>query len=99
MGAQHDETPSGHHSPLPLRTIGDIRAALREGRGFPGDREDFEADLTRALEASTETDLTAVAAVIVDYRGRIRVYSDPGFDDALQEGLALIAKIKKDGHA
>ncbi|MDX3381077.1 hypothetical protein PV682_06375 [Streptomyces niveiscabiei] len=95
MGAQHAESAGGEHSPVPLRTIGDIRAALREGRGFPGDREDFEADLVRALEASTETDLSTVAAVIVDYRGRIRIYSDPGFEDALQEGLELAAKIKK----
>ena len=80
---------------LPLRTVADIRAALREGRGFPGDREDFEADLARALEEATETDLGAVAAVIVDYRGRIRLYSDPGFEDALQEGLDIAAKIKK----
>ncbi|MFD4525325.1 DUF6247 family protein [Streptomyces sp. NPDC058470] len=95
MSAQHAETPSAHHPSLRLKTIGDIRAALREGRGFPGDKEAFEADLARALEASTEADLTAVAAVIVDYRGRIRLYSDPEFDDALQEGLALIAEIKK----
>ncbi|MGW4905077.1 DUF6247 family protein [Streptomyces sp. NPDC004270] len=95
MSAQYSETPSGHYPPVPLKTIGDIRAALREGRGFPGDKEDFEADLARALEASTETDLTAVAGVIVDYRGRIRLYSAPGFDDALQEGLDLIAEIKR----
>ncbi|KND40357.1 DUF6247 family protein [Streptomyces acidiscabies] len=80
---------------LPLRTVAEIRAALREGRGFPGDREDFEADLARALEDASETELDAVAAVIVDYRGRIRLYSDPGFEDALQEGLDIAAKIKK----
>lgn len=94
MSAQYAETPE-QHPPVPLKTIGDIRAALRQGRGFPGDKEDFEADLARALEASTETDLTAVAEVIVDYRGRIRLYSAPGFDDALQEGLDLIAEIKR----
>ncbi|WP_416966988.1 DUF6247 family protein [Streptomyces sp. 4F14] len=80
---------------LPLRTVAEIRAALREGRGFPGDREDFEADLARALEDASEAELDALAAVIVDYRGRIRLYSDPGFEDALQEGLDIAAKIKK----
>jgi hypothetical protein len=33
----------------------------------------FEADLQHALEASSETDLRAVAMVIGAYRGRIRL--------------------------
>ncbi|WP_395570916.1 DUF6247 family protein [Streptomyces sp. BK79] len=94
MSAQHAET--GVPASLPLRTIGDIRAALRSGHGFPGDRESFEADLQRALEASTETDLEAVATVIVDYRGRIRLYQDPDFDIALQEGIDLTARLKRE---
>ena len=94
MSAEHAETPIP--APLPLRTIGDIRAALRSGHGFPGDQETFEADLQRALEASSETDLNAVAAVIVDYRGRIRLYQDPDFDIAIQEGLDLTAQLKQE---
>ncbi|MCP3816808.1 hypothetical protein NLX86_01230 [Streptomyces sp. A3M-1-3] len=93
MTSQHIEQP-GHGVPA-LRTLGDIRAALRAGYGFPGDREDFELDLLRALERSTETDLQAVAAVIVDYRGRIRIYSDPEFDIALQEGEREILRIRR----
>ncbi|WP_238431657.1 DUF6247 family protein [Streptomyces cavernae] len=81
---------------MSLRTIGDIRAALRSGHGFPGDRESFEADLQHALETSTETDLNAVAAVIVDYRGRIRLYQDPEFDIAVQEGIDLTARLKRE---
>lgn len=68
VSAQYAET--GVPAPLPLRTIGDIRAALLAGHGFPGDKSAFETDLQRALEASSETDLTAVAAVIVDYKPR-----------------------------
>ncbi|WP_416985934.1 DUF6247 family protein [Streptomyces sp. T028] len=94
MSAQHEETPVP--APLPLRTIGDIQAALRSGHGFPGDRESFEADLQHALETSTETDLNAVAAVIVDYRGRIRLYQDPEFDIAVQEGIDLAARLKQE---
>ncbi|BFO21858.1 DUF6247 family protein [Streptomyces sp. KM77-8] len=93
MSAQHAETPI---PALPLKTIGDIRAALRFGHGLPGDQESFEADLQRALEASSETDLKAVAAVIVDYRGRIRLYQDPDFDIAIQEGLDLTARLKQE---
>ncbi|MEH0521938.1 hypothetical protein QBA38_23510 [Streptomyces stelliscabiei] len=94
MSAHHTETPV--HAPLPLRTIGDIRAALRSGRGFPGDQESFEADLQHALELSSETDLNAVAAVIVDYRGRIRFYQDPDFDVSVQEGIDLTAHLKQE---
>ncbi|MFH8464775.1 hypothetical protein [Streptomyces sp. NPDC017991] len=32
---------------------------------------------------------------IKTYTGSIRAYSDPEFDDALQEGLDLIAEIKR----
>lgn len=94
MSAQHAETAVP--AALPLKTIGDIRAALRSGHGFPGDRESFEADMQRALEASSETDLKAVAAVIVDYRGRIRLYQDPDFDTAVQEGIDLAARLKQE---
>ena len=94
MSAQHAETPGA--AALPLKTIGDLRAALRSGHGFPGDRESFEADLQRALEASSETDLNAVASVIVDYRGRIRLYQDPDFDITVQEGIDLAARLKQE---
>ncbi|GHE29530.1 DUF6247 family protein [Streptomyces capitiformicae] len=93
MSAQHTERP--HASSPPLRTVADIRAALRDGRGFPGDAESFEADLARALDASTATDLHQIADVIKTYAGSIRASSDPEFDDALLEGLGLIAEIKK----
>ncbi|WP_308406703.1 hypothetical protein [Streptomyces sp. AC555_RSS877] len=94
MSAQYVETPGP--ATLSLKTIGDIRAALRSGHGFPGDRESFEADLQRALEASSDTDLNAVATVIVDYGGRIRLYQDPDFDTAVQEGIDLTARSKQE---
>ncbi|WP_406493243.1 hypothetical protein OHB06_20640 [Streptomyces sp. NBC_01604] len=94
MSAQDAKTPVP--TALPLKTIGDIRAALRSGHGFPGDRESFDADLQRALEASSETDPNAVATVIVDYRGRIRLHQGPGFDIAVQEGIDLAARLKQE---
>ncbi|MGW7367332.1 DUF6247 family protein [Streptomyces sp. NPDC054841] len=89
--------PDRHAPPgaLPsLHTIGDVRAALRQGRGFPGDRENFEKDLDHALNISTETDLRAVAEVIRDYRGRILLHSDPDFEAALAEGVDLSRRLK-----
>ncbi|MFD5966115.1 DUF6247 family protein [Streptomyces sp. NPDC058783] len=82
--------------PLPLRTIDDVRAALLAGHGPSGDGEAFEADLRRALDGSSESDLTAVAAVLVDYRGRIRLHDDPGFEAAVQEGVDLTMRLKRE---
>ncbi|MET9778519.1 hypothetical protein ABZ023_30445 [Streptomyces sp. NPDC006367] len=94
MGERHAEAFVS--VPLPLKTIGDIRAALRSGHGFPDDRETFETDLHHALEKSTDADPKAVAAVIVDYRGRIRLRQDPDFDQAVQDGIVLALRLKQE---
>ena len=94
VNAQNAETAGP--AAASLETVNGIRAALRDGHGFPGDRESFEVDLQRASEASPETDLDAVAAVIVDYRGRIRLGQDPQFGTAVQEGIDLAARLKQD---
>lgn len=91
MSAQHAEAPGLAASPL--NTVGDIRAAL-QSQDLPEVRESFEADLQRALETSSETGSHAVATVIVDYRGRIRLCQDPDFDIAVQEGIHLAARLK-----
>ncbi|MFB6787408.1 hypothetical protein ACFCWT_12080 [Streptomyces olivaceus] len=83
-------------SPVPLRTIGDVRAALLVGHGFPGDKDAFETDLERALEASAEAGLKAVATVIVDYRGRIRLHQDSDFDVSVQEGIDVTMRLKRE---
>lgn len=79
----------------PLRTVGDLRAALRAGYGVSGDLTTFEQDLQGALEASSEADLTPVAAVIRDYRGRIRLTADPEHEIALQEAEEELALLKR----
>jgi hypothetical protein len=95
MSTPHETSARG--ALPPLRTLGDVRAALRAGHGFPGDREDFEKDLERALEASSETDLRAVAEVITDYRGRIRLHSDPEYEIGMQEAEEALARVKREG--
>ncbi|MFF7556711.1 hypothetical protein ACFZA9_27900 [Streptomyces olivaceus] len=37
-----------------------------------------------------------MAAVIVDCRGRIRLYQDPDFDIAVQEGVDLTMRLKRE---
>jgi hypothetical protein len=93
MSAQH-ETPT-HGALPPLRTLGDVRAALRTGHGAPGDLAAFEQDLQRALEASSEADLTAIAAVIRDYRGRILLVADPEHELAMQEAEEELDLLKR----
>ncbi|MEV6332572.1 hypothetical protein [Streptomyces sp. NPDC051909] len=93
MSAQHAEAT--HPVPPPPKTVADIRAALRQGRGFPGDAESFEADLARALDASTPADLHRGSQVLNECAGSIAAFSDPEFDAAVEEGLDLIAEIKK----
>ncbi|MEU0943778.1 hypothetical protein ABZ379_13435 [Streptomyces canus] len=82
-------------APLPLRTVGDLRAALWSGYGFTDDQVSFEADLQRALEVSSEADLSAVASVIVEYRGRIRLRQGADFGTAVQEGIDLMGRLKR----
>ncbi|MFE1589989.1 hypothetical protein ACFW6Q_30405 [Streptomyces sp. NPDC058737] len=83
-------------SPLRLRTVDDIRAALLAGHGFPGDKEALEDDLQRALEDPPEGDLPGVDSVIVDYRGRIRLHEDSTFDTAVEEGIDLAMRVKRE---
>ncbi|MFF1725529.1 hypothetical protein [Streptomyces sviceus] len=82
-------------APLPLRTIGDLRAALWSGHGFADDQVSFEADLQRAQDVSSEADLSAVASVIVDYRGRIRLCQESDLDTAVQAGPDLMGRLKR----
>ncbi len=79
---------------MPLKTVEDVRAALRAGHGFPGDRDAFEADLRQALEASSEDRPKLVNALIVDHLGRIRLRQDPGFDTAVEEGVELSTQLE-----
>ena len=79
-----------------MRTIGGVRAALLADLGFPGDKENFESDVQRALEVSPEADHTAVVTVIVEYRGRVRLCQDPDFEAAVQEGIDLTIRLKRE---
>ncbi|UGY94097.1 hypothetical protein [Streptomyces gobiensis] len=84
----------GDPRPLPpLRTVGDLRTALHQGYGFPGDAAEFEAEFARAVELS-EPDLAAAARVVAAYRGHIYARHDPHFETGIAEGItaALAAK-------
>lgn len=82
-----DSGPS--HLPS-MRTIGELRAALTMGYGFPGDADDFEADLAREINHSDPADLTGVVRLVEEFRGRINARQDPGFDTAVDSAVVEI---------
>jgi hypothetical protein len=79
-----DDGPS--HLPL-TRTIGELRAALTMGYGFPGDADDFEAELAREINHADPADLTGIVRLVEEFRGRIIARQDPDFDTAVAAAM------------
>ncbi|MEU6373648.1 hypothetical protein [Streptomyces sp. NPDC046909] len=84
-----DAAGSGSHLP-PMRTIGQVRAALIMGYSFPGDADDFEAELAREINHADPADLSGVVRLVEEFRGRIIARQDPGFDAAVSAAVADI---------
>ncbi|MET8983016.1 hypothetical protein ABZX85_46330 [Streptomyces sp. NPDC004539] len=82
--------PMGNPSVPPLRTIGELRAALTMGYGFPGDADDFEAELAREINHSDPADLTGIVRLVEEFRGRIAARQDPAFDAAVGAAISEI---------
>jgi hypothetical protein len=83
--------PAGSGSQLPpMRTIGQVRAALTMGYGFPGDADDFEAELAREINHADPADLSGVVRLVEEFRGRIIARQDPGFDAAVSAAVGDI---------
>ena len=83
-----DAPPQG---PEPTALTADSRAVVPGSvylavRGSQTDGHRFVPDALRR----------GAAAVIVDYRGRIRLYQDPDFDISVQEGIDLAARLKQE---
>ncbi|MET9969267.1 hypothetical protein ABZZ80_25880 [Streptomyces sp. NPDC006356] len=76
-----------------MRTIGELRAALIMGYGFPGDADDFEAELAREINHADPADLTGIVRLVEEFRGRISTRQDPDFDTAV---AAAVAEIRAD---
>ncbi len=81
---------SGPSSLPPMRTIGELRAALTMGYGFPGDADDFEAELAREINHSDPADLTGIVRLVEEFRGRVIARQDPDFDTAVAAAVAEI---------
>lgn len=85
----HAADPGSSHLP-PMRTIGELRAALTLGYGFPGDADDFEAELAREINHSDPADLTGIVRLVEEFRGRVIARQDPDFDTAVAAAVAEI---------
>jgi hypothetical protein len=77
-----------------MRTIGELRAALTMGYGFPGDADDFEAELAREINHADPADLTGIVRLVEEFRGRIVARRDPGFDAAIAAAVAEIRTVR-----
>jgi hypothetical protein len=73
-----------------MRTIGELRAALTMGHGFPGDADDFEAELAREINHADPADLAGIVRLVEEFRGRIAARQDPDFDAAVAAAAAEI---------
>jgi hypothetical protein len=73
-----------------MRTIGELRAALTMGYGFPADADDFEAELAREINHADPADLTGIVRLVEEFRGRIIARQDSGFDTAIATAVAEI---------
>ncbi|OIK07401.1 hypothetical protein [Streptomyces monashensis] len=85
-----DPAASGSSRLPAMRTIGELRAALTLGYGFPGDADDFEAELAREINHADPADLSGVVRLVEEFRGRIIARQDPGFDSAVAAAVAEI---------
>lgn len=86
----HPVASESSHLP-PMRTIGELRAALTMGYGFPGDADDFEAELAREINHADPADLSNVVRLVEEFRGRrVIARQDPAFDPAVAAAVAEI---------
>jgi hypothetical protein len=81
-----------------MRTLGEVRAALAAGLGFPGDLARLEAELAATLNRVDFTDLHEVSELIAAYRGHVLTRCDPDFEASLAEGIELARSLKRERH-
>ncbi|MEV0641107.1 hypothetical protein AB0I77_40540 [Streptomyces sp. NPDC050619] len=78
-----------------MHTIGELRAALTMGYGFPGDADDFEAELAREINHADPADLTGIVRLVEEFRGRIIARQDPDFDTAVAAAVGEIQEARR----
>ena len=92
-----DPADSGQPHLPPMRTIGELRAALTMGYGFPGDADDFEAELAREINHADPADLSGVVRLVEEFRGRVIARQDPAFSTSVAAAVAEIQAARRAG--
>lgn len=67
------------------------------GYGFPGDADDFEAELAREINHTDPADLTGIVRLVEEFRGRIIARQDPGFDTAVAAAFTEVRAARDRG--
>ncbi|MEW2537739.1 hypothetical protein AB0920_33900 [Streptomyces olivaceus] len=80
-----------------MRTTGELRAALTLGYGFPGDADDFEAELAREINHADPADLSGVVRLVEEYRGRVIALQDPAFGTSVVAAVVEIQAARRCG--
>ncbi|MGW0011695.1 hypothetical protein ACWDVX_18355 [Streptomyces tendae] len=84
------------HPQLPLvHAIGELRAALDRGYGFPGDADDFETDLAREIEHADPADLSGAIRLVEEFRGRVIARQDPAFSVSVAAAVTGIQATRR----
>ncbi|WP_327190820.1 type II toxin-antitoxin system prevent-host-death family antitoxin [Streptomyces xinghaiensis] len=81
----------------PMRTIGELRAALALGHGYRGDAGQFEAELARELHRADPTGpvgLSGIARLVEEFRGRVADNEDPAFGTAVAAAVVGIRTVR-----
>ncbi|GHJ02640.1 hypothetical protein TPA0906_45050 [Streptomyces olivaceus] len=92
-----DPADSGQPHLPSMRTIGELRAALTMGYGFPGDANDFEAELAREINRADPADLSGVVRLVEEFRGRVITHQDPAFSPSVAAAVAEIQATRRAG--
>ncbi|WP_165685740.1 hypothetical protein [Streptomyces sp. KO7888] len=89
-------TADSGHPRLPLlRAIGEMRAALKEGYGFPGDADAFEANLAHEIDYADPADMSGVIRLVEEFRGRVLARQDPAFSASVAAAIAEIQAARR----
>ncbi|MGV9912376.1 hypothetical protein ACWEWD_03620 [Streptomyces tendae] len=78
-----------------MHAIGELRAALNRGYGFPGDVDDFEADLAREIDHADPADLSGAVRLVEEFRGRVIARQDPVFSASVAAAVAGIQATRR----
>ncbi|MEF9904416.1 hypothetical protein [Streptomyces sp. P9-A2] len=80
---------------LSVRTVGELRAALVMGYGFPGDADDCQAEPAGEVNRADPAGLSGVVRLVEESRGRVMARQGSAFDTAAAAAVAEIQTARR----